>query len=128
MADLHALDFRRYIRAALLGALAIIGNLATLPRCGPKADPMAKAMLQLDHFTDEICQCNDATCVQQVSEKMTRWGQQIVAQHPSLRQPTPAETQRLTKITERMAKCMMRAMDALSAAPATEQPPSDTAP
>lgn len=129
MAELHAVEFRRvfrYLAAIVAAALVIAGNLATLRRSAPK-DQAELVLDRLQRFTDRMCQCNDNRCAQQVSDELTHWAQQLPPSTRDLK-PQPATLRRAQAIGEQLAKCMGRAMDGSSEAPATEPQPSDTAP
>jgi len=76
-----------------------------------------KAIAEMTHFRDAMCACKDATCAQQVSDEMTRWGQ---AEQRSGREPpklSDDDVKVFTQVGEDMGHCMMKAMSNASAKP-----------
>ncbi|HWO22162.1 MAG TPA: hypothetical protein VNO30_25540 [Kofleriaceae bacterium] len=79
---------------------------------GSSADALAK----LDEFADDMCACADRTCVDAVTQEMTRWSQEMRDEFKDLK-PTDEETAQATRSMERLSKCMTAAMSAGSAGP-----------
>lgn len=75
------------------------------------------AMAKMSEFKDKMCKCSDAKCAQNVSDEMTKWGQEEATQHQD-EKPTEDQMKQAQEIGEQMATCMMKAMGA-------DTPPSD---
>ena len=73
-------------------------------------DRMAEAVVRFEQLTDEMCACRDQRCAQAVSERMTAWSQQVAKDQPKQEQPDKKTMERMTKVAERMANCMQKAM------------------
>ena len=72
----------------------------------------AAAMAKMTEFKDEMCKCKDAKCAQDVSDKMTKWGEE---QSKTQKQPpkmNEADEKKASAIGEEMGKCMQTAMAA----------------
>ena len=67
---------------------------------------------RFEAFTDEMCACRDQACAQKVSERMTEWATKAARNQPKDQKPDEEMQQRMTKIAERMATCMQKAMTA----------------
>ena len=71
-----------------------------------------EAMAKMSEFKDEMCKCKDAKCAQDVSDKMTKWGQE---QSKNAKEPpkmNEADTAEAQKIGKEMGECMTKAMGA----------------
>jgi hypothetical protein len=91
--------------------LAIAGGLAVWARFRHDNRPHArieKVIAELERFTNDICECRDQTCVQGVSDRMSRWGQDMAAHHHYQDQPDNDQMKRVQTLTERMMDCMSK--------------------
>lgn len=106
---------RRRVRIALaLAALmtAVLGIVFAFRVMHHPVDRIAEAMRMMEKFTDEMCQCHDSRCAQDVSDVMMRWSQQQAQQHPAgLPQLSDKDSKRAAALGERMGRCMVRAMN-----------------
>ncbi len=75
----------------------------------PDVDDAAVAVQRFEQLTDDMCACRDAKCAQQVSEQMTAWGSKL-AKDKHVASPDEETQQRMTKLAERMATCMQKAL------------------
>ena len=66
-------------------------------------------MPKMEAFRDEMCACHDVACVQQVSDEMVKWSQELAKtnKQPKL---SDDQTKRATEIGQTMAACMTTAM------------------
>jgi hypothetical protein len=78
------------------------------------------ALAKLDEFADDMCACVDRTCVDGVTQEITRWSQEMKDEYKDLK-PTDEETAQATRSMERLSKCMTAAMSA--GPPLTPGPP-----
>jgi hypothetical protein len=74
-----------------------------------KADVQAE-MAKMEEFAGKMCGCKDATCAQRVSEEMTKWGQEEAKKDYKPTTFSDADQKRMTTATERLTKCMTKAM------------------
>ena len=80
--------------------------------CKKKAGGAGDAMAKMQEFADEMCKCKDAKCAQDVSDKMTKWGQE---QSKNAKEPpkmNEADTAKAQEIGKKMGECMTKAMGA----------------
>jgi len=81
--------------------------------CKKKGDGGAGgAMAKMEEFKNEMCKCKDAKCAQEVSDKMTKWGQE---QSKNAKEPpkmNEADTKKAQEIGTAMGECMTKAMGA----------------
>jgi hypothetical protein len=80
--------------------------------CKKKGSDAGNAMAKMSEFADEMCKCKDAKCAQEVSDKMTKWGQE---QSKNAKEPpkmNEADTAKAQEIGKRMGECMTKAMGA----------------
>ncbi len=70
----------------------------------------ASAMAALTKFKDQMCLCKDSACAQQVSEDMTKWGQEMAKDDRVPAKFSDEETKELTAVGEAMGHCMQKAM------------------
>lgn len=71
-----------------------------------------EALDKMQAFTDQMCQCKDAPCAQQVSENVTKWAEEMSKQYKEPPKMSEADQERASKIGERMGKCMQDAIAA----------------
>jgi hypothetical protein len=76
--------------------------------CKKKGSDAGNAMAKMSEFADEMCKCKDAKCAQEVSDKMTKWGQE---QSKNAKEP-PKMNEAAQEIGKRMGECMTKAMGA----------------
>src|ERR1041385_6681290 len=72
----------------------------------------ANAMAKMKEFRDEMCKCKDAKCAQDVSDKMTKWGQEQSKNQKEPPKMNGADTAEAQKIGKEMGECMTKAMGA----------------
>jgi hypothetical protein len=81
--------------------------------CKKKADGgAANAMAKMQEFADEMCKCKDAKCAQDVSDKMTKWGQEQSKNQKEPPKMNEADTAKAQEIGKKMGECMTKAMGA----------------
>jgi hypothetical protein len=71
------------------------------------------AIAIMSSFRDQMCKCTERVCADNVTEKMTRWGQELAKEAGS--NPTPLteeDTKKMVVVSEEMTKCMTKAMTA----------------
>ena len=71
---------------------------------------LEEAMTAMRGFADRMCACKDSQCAQQVSDEMTKWGQELSKREHELRAMSEADQQRASELGEKMGKCMQTAM------------------
>ena len=107
-----------------------------LDACTDKLTPedhaqMLEAMAAMTHFKDEMCQCTTNACAQNVSDEMTKWGQEQARDRNEPPKLTDEETKQFTDLGEQMGKCMQKAMSEppppVAPEPAPPVPPTDHA-
>ena len=69
-----------------------------------------EAMAKMSEFKDEMCKCKDAKCAQDVSDKMTKWGQEQSKNQKEPPKMNEADTKKAQEIGTRMGECMQKAM------------------
>lgn len=81
------------------------------PARSPEPEPsfMAQAIEKLTEMTDAMCACTDQTCADAVVQEMRRWSTEM-GKDFGAQTPTAEETREATAITERLSRCMMKAM------------------
>jgi hypothetical protein len=84
----------------------------------------AAAMAKMTEFKDEMCKCKDATCAQEVSDKMTKWGQEQSKNQTQPPKMSDADQKKAAAIGEEMGKCMQAAM---APAAGSDTPPAGSA-
>src|SRR5215213_6162118 len=72
----------------------------------------AAAMAKMAEFKDEMCKCKDAKCAQDVSDKMTKWGEEQSKTQKEPPKMNEADQKKASAIGEEMGKCMQTAMAA----------------
>jgi hypothetical protein len=72
----------------------------------------AAAMAKMTELKDEMCKCKDAKCAQDVSDKMTKWGQEQSKTQKDPPKMSDADQKKAAAIGEEMGKCMQAAMAA----------------
>ena len=72
----------------------------------------ANAMAKMQEFADEMCKCKDAKCAQDVSDKMTKWGQEQSKNQKEPPKMNEADTAKAQEIGKKMGECMTKAMGA----------------
>jgi hypothetical protein len=72
----------------------------------------ANAMAKMQEFADEMCKCSDAKCAQDVSDKMTKWGQEQAKNQKEPPKMNEADTAKAQEIGKKMGECMTKAMGA----------------
>jgi hypothetical protein len=70
------------------------------------------AMAKMAEFKDEMCKCKDAKCAQDVSDKMTKWGEEQSKNQKEPPKMSEADQKKASAIGEEMGKCMQTAMAA----------------
>jgi len=80
-----------------------------------------EAIVKMKQFTAQMCACTTSGCAQQVSDEMTKWGQEQARDNAEPPKLTEEETKQFTEIGEQMGKCMQKAMT-------TEPQPQDLPP
>ncbi|HUS27137.1 MAG TPA: hypothetical protein VMZ53_01465 [Kofleriaceae bacterium] len=81
--------------------------------CKKKAgSDSANAMAKMQEFADEMCKCKDAKCAQDVSDKMTKWGQEQSKNQKEPPKMNEADTAKAQEIGKKMGECMTKAMGA----------------
>ena len=81
--------------------------------CKKKAgNDSAAAMSKMKEFRDEMCKCKDAKCAQDVSDKMTKWGQEQAKGAKEPPKMNEADTAEFQKVGKEMGECMTKAMGA----------------
>jgi len=71
---------------------------------------VAEAMKKMTEFKDQMCACKDTACAQQVSDVMTKWGQQEAQDMAEPPKMTEEDTKKFAQVGEDMGKCMQKAM------------------
>jgi hypothetical protein len=79
-------------------------------------DRFGEAMLQLEGFADQMCQCADSTCAYQVVNDMTKWSEEQ-GKDPEFRnmKPTPDQIHEAQEASRRLTDCMTNALGSGSA-------------
>lgn len=92
----------------------VIVALLAFPACKKKGgdNGAAAAMAKMTEFKDEMCKCKDAKCAQDVSDKMTKWGQEQSKTQKEPPKMSDADQKKAAAIGEEMGKCMQTAMAA----------------
>ena len=103
--------------AAVIAAFAIFRTTCR----GDRTDYIAEAIAKLQEFTDQMCQCRDATCAQKVGDELTKWGQEMAKRHPNPpSNMTEQQTKDINAIAEKLGMCMQKAM---TVTPNPNEPP-----
>lgn len=92
---------------ALIFAVAIAA-LGT--GCKSKGSGGGNALAKMTELKDEMCNCKDAKCAQDVSSKMTAWTQEQAKSGAA--KMSEADTKQAQSIGEELGKCMASAMTA----------------
>lgn len=69
-----------------------------------------EAMAKMKQFTAQMCACTTTACATQVSDEMTKWGQEQALDNKEPPKLSDEETREFTAIGEQMGKCMQKAM------------------
>ena len=69
-------------------------------------------IIKFREFTDKMCACKDAKCAQEVSDQMTKWGQEQAKEQTEPPKMTEEQTKQATELGEQMGNCMTKAMGA----------------
>ena len=80
--------------------------------CKKKGGGASDAMAKMSEFADEMCKCKDAKCAQDVSDKMTKWGQEQAKNQKEPPKMNEADTKKAQEIGTKMGECMTKAMGA----------------
>ena len=80
--------------------------------CKKKGGGSGEAMAKMTEFKDEMCKCKDMKCATDVTEKMTKWGQEQSKGQKEPPKMSEADTAKFAKVGEEMSKCMQTAMGA----------------
>jgi hypothetical protein len=75
-------------------------------------------MVKMGEFRDKMCVCRDKTCVDAVTDEMTKWSVEVANRSSDVK-PSDEQIKEITAVTEDFAKCMTAAM---TAAPSTGTP------
>jgi hypothetical protein len=103
---------RRLIIAAAIAVVAMVAAAVGYRTAQPTpADRAARVLERMTWYTDEMCECSSTACVQQVSDRMARWGAEMSRTAPEPSQLDAATMKRATEISERLGACMMKAMN-----------------
>lgn len=73
---------------------------------------MTEAMKKMTEFKDQMCACKDTACAQQVSDVMTKWGQEQAKDLADPPKMSEEDTKKFTQVGEQMGMCMQKAMGA----------------
>lgn len=80
-----------------------------------KARGAGDAIAMMASFRDQMCKCAEKVCADKVTERMTRWGQEIAKEGADYSIPiTEDDTKKMAAVTEEMTRCMTKAMTARS--------------
>lgn len=71
-----------------------------------------EAMAKMTWFKDRMCACKDSACMQQVSDEMTKWGQDQARSDREPPKMSEADMKAFTAIGEQMGTCMQKVMGA----------------
>ncbi|HSD87283.1 MAG TPA: hypothetical protein VLB44_07200 [Kofleriaceae bacterium] len=93
-------------------AFAIAMTLMTFGCKKKGGDGAGEAMAKMTEFKDEMCKCKDAKCAQDVSDRMTKWGQEQSKNQKEPPKMNEADTKKFQEVGEAMGKCMQTAMGA----------------
>jgi hypothetical protein len=69
-------------------------------------------MAKMQEFADKMCACKDAKCAQDVSDEMTKWGQEMSKEMDEPPKMSEEDTEKAMNIGKRMGDCMVKAMGA----------------
>jgi hypothetical protein len=96
--------------------------------CKKKAadNSAAEAMAKMTEFKNEMCACKDAKCAQDISDKMTKWGEEQSKGKKEPPKMNDADQKKAATIGEEMGKCMQAAMAATPPA-GSDTPPAGSA-
>lgn len=72
----------------------------------------ADVVARMGQFRDAMCKCFDKPCADEVTEQMTRWGQELARSGGGTERVTEADTKAMAAVTEEMTQCMVTAMTA----------------
>jgi hypothetical protein len=87
------------------------GFRAWRPAAPDERSTIADAIEKLGQFADDMCACTDKTCVDTVTQELTRWSAEMSKTAPNPN-PSPEEMELATRAAERLGKCMTTAMSA----------------
>jgi len=99
-----------------------VANTAPTPAPVPEAKVaaaptgMAGVLAKLDQFADAICKCTDKACIDQQTQELTKWGQEISKEDHSADKPTDQEAARAAATSQRMSDCMVKVLTPASGA------------
>jgi len=79
---------------------------------GPEPGSFDEAMVKMGEFRDKMCVCSDKTCVDAVTDEMTKWSMEMAKSSQRDIKPNDEQIKQITAITEEFAKCMTSAMTA----------------
>ncbi|HTL34445.1 MAG TPA: hypothetical protein VL326_15060, partial [Kofleriaceae bacterium] len=71
-----------------------------------------EALKKMGELADKMCACKDAKCAQDVSDEMTKWGQEMSKEMKDPPKMSEADTEKAQAIGMRMGECMTKAMQA----------------
>jgi hypothetical protein len=113
----------REMRAVLLAFIVACGSPQSPPpppiaNTAPPPPPVdakpltvtEQALIKMAQLRDAMCKCSDTDCLQQVSQDMTTWAQEMAKHNPEPPKMTDEETKRATEIGQQMGECMQRIM------------------
>ena len=64
----------------------------------------------MESFADQMCNCRDSKCAQEVADRMTKWAQEQAKSSAEPPKLDEADQKRAATIGERMGHCMQKAM------------------
>jgi hypothetical protein len=68
-------------------------------------------MVKMGEFRDKMCSCHDKTCVDAVTDEMTKWSVEVANRSSDVK-PSEEQTKEISAVVEEFAKCMTAAMTA----------------
>jgi hypothetical protein len=68
-------------------------------------------MVKMGEFRDKMCFCRDKTCVDAVTDEMTKWSVEVANRSSDVK-PSEEQTKEISAVVEEFAKCMTAAMTA----------------
>ena len=115
---------RKILFGVLASAVLIAAAIMTLVRMHRDArlERNEQVLHQFEQFADEACACKDKACADKVTERVSKWGQEMAKDHDYLdEKPDPEMVKRFEPVAERFSKCLTAAMSLETPA---EKPPT----
>ncbi|MBA3499062.1 MAG: hypothetical protein M4D80_30345 [Myxococcota bacterium] len=109
-------DRRRRRTLILIAAgLAVVAGFIAMGRVSSRGNDRdafyRRVMVQFEKFVDEACECKDSACVTAITERMTKWGNEL--QHeiePDHAKFDESMMKKAQVLSERMTSCVSKAM------------------